>query len=149
MYFQVFHVSWCIPCNFLYLLVFACISLYISLSYSICEVEPSHPVLPLLRREHRIAKLPRPHFNGSWIVLPFHPIWMPLVSVVRELYDEWMHASQFDDQHSLESMAPRVCWALGDKHLTNVLSTWWREGKYGPARPRCKLSPYRAGRRHQ
>ena len=85
--------------------------------------QPSHPAIPFLQsslvpiQSGSTAKSQ----VGSWLVLPYHLAWLPLVATVRTIAAHWDHLYRAYGRLSLSLVFPRISWARGNKFLMQVL----------------------------
>ena len=86
--------------------------------YDIC-----HPSIRILQSSHRdVGRTSQDDTACSWIVLPFHPALVPLVSVVARTAAHFQHLGRAYGQHSISMFRPRISWSQGDLNLMQVLA---------------------------
>ena len=69
--------------------------------------------------------------TGSWLVLPYHPAFLPLHAVVASIAKHWHHLAKSYEQLSIGLFAPRLGWARGNRTLMQVLSHEPQQGGEG------------------
>ena len=61
-------------------------------------------------------------FTGSWIVLPYHFCWLPLLKVVAKFRRLWNTESMLAEElNYLRFLAPRISWSRGGSTLLSRL----------------------------
>ena len=61
-------------------------------------------------------------FVGTWIVIPYHPCWLPLQRICAKFRKAWRHdAAVAPELEYLNTLAPRISWSRGGSPLQVLL----------------------------
>ena len=99
----------------------ACMALYNRIRSHDC----SHPSLSSLdillksKSTHAVRGKVSEPVSGTWIIIPYHPCWIPLQKVVAKFRRAWEHESSIAQElQYLDLLLPRISWSRGGQPLS-------------------------------
>ena len=85
--------------------------------------QPSHPAISSLQSS--LVSVPSSgsakRQSGSWLVLPFHPAWLPLQATVNAIASHWNHLHRAYGRCALVLSTPGISCTRGNKFLMQAL----------------------------